>query len=200
MLALLNAKGDMLVADLKGTIAPVTIHHHQAEFPVLSADGRSLATYTFNRRGMDVWDATNGNHMHSLPTESPILAANFSPDNKWLALDSNRALTFYHVRSPSKSHQLVWDDAEGVSMAHGGMLFTANGELLAVHRGGYEVRLVRASDGQLLAILPTEAPYAHYSFSNDGRHLATIGPDLTIQLWDLSLIRKRLQELGLDWQ
>ncbi len=128
-LALLNAKGDMLVADLQGMIAPVTINHHQAEFPLISADGRSLTTYTFNRRGIEVWDATNGNHLHSLPTESPVLAANFSPDNKWLAVDTNRELTFYNMGSWSKSHQLVWDDAEGVSMSHGGMLFTADGEL-----------------------------------------------------------------------
>ncbi len=198
-LALLNAKGDMLVADLQGTIAPVTIHDHQAELAAISADGRSLATYTFNRRGIEVWDATNGNHLHSLPTESPVLAANFNSDNKWLAVDTNRELTFYNTGSWSESHQLVWNDAEGVTMSHGGMLFTADGKLLAVHRGGYEVRLIRAADGQLLGVLPTEAPYAHYSFSSDGCHLATIGPDLTIQLWDLSLIRKRLQELGLDW-
>jgi WD40 repeat protein len=200
ILALANVKGDVLVADLHGKIAPVTINHHQAEIPVISADGRRLATFTFNQRGMEVWDATNGKHVHSLATESPVLAANFRPDNKWLAVDGDSALTFYKAGSWSKNHQLTWDDVAGVSLSHGGMLFTADGELLAVHRGGYEVRLVRAADGRLLATLTTEAPYAHYSFSHDGRHLATIGPDLTIQLWDLALIRERLKELGLDWQ
>jgi WD40 repeat protein len=199
-LALLSGMGDARVVDLNGLRAPVDIHHHLTERAACSPAGKWLATSASGARGIELWDAKTGKHAVSLVTESPVYAASFSPDGKWLAVDTARELIFFSSGSWSIGHRREWDNLEGLSTSRGGFSFSADGELLAVHRAGFEIRLIRAADGRVIATFPTNSPHPHLAFSPDGRYLVTIGPNFIIQRWDLALIRQYLRELGLDWR
>jgi WD40 repeat protein len=199
-LALLNGKGEARILDFSGSLPPVAIHHHLIEIGTISPTGKWFATCASGARGIELWDATTGKHARSLATESPVYGASFSPDDRWLAVDTASELVLFRNGSWSVGHRLVWDALEDQSTPRGGLSFSVDGALLAVHRAGYEIRLIRAIDGRVIATLPTEAPHAYVSFSPDGRYLTTIGPGLTIQRWDLALVRKQLRELGLDWR
>jgi hypothetical protein len=61
------------------------------------------------------------------------------------------------------------------------------------------VRLVEVENGRVLAALepPEPATIGSMSFSSDGRHIAVTRSDRQVHLWDLALIRRELDELGL---
>ncbi len=74
------------------------------------------------------------------------------------------------------------------------------GRIVATH--GYEpavVRLVELETGRTIALFesPDESNLYGLVFSPDGRFLATSHTDQRVDLWDLSSIRGRLEELNL---
>ena len=101
---------------------------------------------------------------------------------------------FYHTGSwhPGPVVGGKWLTKSDVAFSH-------DGRLLAVDDGA--PMLVDVATGRVLARL--EAPdfqsINHFSFSPDDSKLAVATKQHTIYVWDLRAIRRRLAELGLDW-
>jgi hypothetical protein len=77
------------------------------------------------------------------------------------------------------------------------MSFTASGELLAVSRPGYEIKLIDWTQKAPFAVLPADVPHAAARLSPDGKRLVCTGAQLTLQVWDLEAIKAQLGVIGL---
>jgi len=119
----------------------------------------------------------------------------FSPDGKWLVMGTYAEYRFWEVGSWQRKHALPRANA---ARSIGWIAFASDSKMLAVLHGVSDVQLVDPTTGREFARLPgTGSPYC---FSSDGSQLVTHGGrEGAIQVWDLRLIRKQLQELDLDW-
>ena len=131
--------------------------------------------------------------------EKRVHSAVFSPDGKRFVVDTRTELVFFNIGSWDISHRTRWERHGVASNYRIGLSFTTDGGLLAVSRPTYEIKLVDPATGRVLATLPSDVPAANVCFPGGGDHLLCSGTDLTVQAWDLALVRKQLAAVGLDW-
>jgi serine/threonine protein kinase/WD40 repeat protein len=172
----------VLIADVAGF----------ADF-ALSPDGKWAATGTNRGEGAAVWDAHSGKLVRHLTTDASTNVC-FSPDGKWLVTSSG-GIVFWEVGS--------WKSRLKLNGRYGA-LFSPDGKLLATTTGwlgGEGLTLLDPVNGRPLATLtgPDPLPIRCAAFSPDGTQLAVYAGFDTIQLWDLRAVRRRLAEMGLDW-
>jgi hypothetical protein len=134
-----------------------------------------------------------GKHITDLAVESEARGS-FSPDSRWLATSAhNRGIQLWRVGD--------WQPGLQFDMARGACWNPAN-SLLAVTETLGVIRLIDPENGRKLVELtgPRAAWYSPACFSADGaRLIATAGDRTGLVVWDLRLIRRQLQELGMDW-
>jgi WD40 repeat protein len=72
--------------------------------------------------------------------------------------------------------------------------------MLAIARSAWTVQLIDAATGEEIVTLSAPDPQHINSlcFSPDAGHLAAATNNHTIQLWDLRLVRRQLEELNFD--
>jgi len=199
-LAVVNGQERACVLQLDGLGNEPVIQDNRCDVTSLSPDGRWLATFGNSAGGgVRIWNVHTAAIVATLVSGQKALSAEFSPDGQWLVIDSLSELAFYQVGSWVLHHRQSWKKAVGVPSWSSRLAFAGDGRFLAASRPGYEIKLVRTADGQLLATLPSESPHAWVCLSQDGRWLACAGPDLTIQLWDLASLRRHLERLSLNW-
>ncbi len=188
------ARGRSVVLDWQDPARKVWLGQHPGIRAIaLSPDGRWVATGTWQPTIIKVWDSATGELACDIPTAGAFEAA-FSPDGGWLAVNSPVGTHLYHTGSwhPGPVVGGKWQNKSDVAFSH-------DGRLLAVDDGA--PMLVDVATGRVLARL--EAPdfqsINHFSFSPDDSKLAVATKQHTIYVWDLRAIRRRLAELGLDW-
>jgi tetratricopeptide (TPR) repeat protein len=122
----------------------------------------------------------------------------FSPDGKWLVTAPGQ--------KPEYVFWLVGSWTPGFKLPHetgyAPLALSPDASLVAFTFNWWEgVRLVDYASGRPLATLTTPYPVCVVSLaiSRDGRHLAVGTAHAMIQLWDLRAIRRKLSEIGLDW-
>jgi serine/threonine protein kinase/WD40 repeat protein/tetratricopeptide (TPR) repeat protein len=164
----------------------------------VSPDGRWVATCSWwqdpNHRSKSVriWEAESGRHIIDLPVEGSSYAR-FSPDGRWLAT---------HAWEDSGCR--LWEVGSwraGVRLG-GYFCWNTDGRLLAVQDLLSVIRLVEPQSGKEIFRLtgPEATWYSTACLTRDGaRLIATVLDYSVILVWDLRLIRKELQELGMDW-
>src|SRR5262249_38891910 len=83
----------------------------------------------------------------------------------------------------------------------GGCAFAADSAIAAASLSSSVVGLFDVSTGRLLARLePPEGDVVRWlCFSPDGHQLVAASEGGEVHVWDLRLIRARLEEIGLDW-
>ena len=163
----------------------------------LSADGRWLATFGQTGGGIYIRDTETGRTERRLLESTTVRSAAFSPNREWLIVETGDRLVFYTVGQWTESHATDWDNDAVPQRADIGMSFTADGGLLAVPRSAFQIKLVRPADGRVLATLPTEVVHAPAALDPTGTRFACCGADNCVQVWDLALVRRQLNELGL---
>ena len=162
----------------------------------ISSNRKWIATGSWNREGVSVWDAQKGILERKLSTGiSPIVA--FSPDNRWLLAGTGREYKLWQVGSWTEGPTF----ARPGEMAVSGAAFSKEGTILAVAHSSGSVKLLKTSNWKELATLelPELLGISKFCFSPDATMLAVARSTRSLQVWDLRLIRKQLATMGLDW-
>jgi serine/threonine protein kinase/WD40 repeat protein len=172
--------------------------HGHVDDLAFSPDGRWAATGTWafplSERHVKVWGAASGSPVLQLDLGNARVA--FSPDGRWLGVGGAGRYRFYHTGT--------W--APGAAVEHGEeegrmpLVFHPRSRVAAVtSKTRRAARLVEVETGAVLASLepPESAGINALSFSPDGRHLAVSQADHRVQIWDLAVIRRALEDRGL---
>jgi serine/threonine protein kinase/WD40 repeat protein len=164
-------------------------------FCAVSPDGTWVATCSWHSdlrsKSVRIWKIDKGTHQHvlDLPLEGES-RARFSPDGRWLATQTPGGTRLWEVGT--------WRAGQHFNSS---FCWNTDGRLLAVHEFSV-IRLVEPESGKEIIRLtgPDACWYTTVCMTRDGaRVLAqTTGHD-AVYVWELRLIRKGLQELGMDW-
>jgi WD40 repeat protein/tetratricopeptide (TPR) repeat protein len=194
--------------DAKGRIVALSDHDYafvatpEREFAVgpladcrsvaLSPDGRWLATGSHGQNGAQIWQVSDATLVAHLPIEG-LVGVVFSPDGKWLMTTASPC-RLWAVGS--------WREPREIGRT--GLCFSPDGRLLVVRDFSNVLHLVETETGRTLARLesPDLCVAQWATFSPDGSRLVLTtndGPVPSVHVWDLRAIRRRLAEIGLDW-
>jgi serine/threonine protein kinase/WD40 repeat protein len=187
--------------------------HQGASSVAISPDGRWAAT-TGGRDGspdgrmLKVWDAATGRLVLRLPVGTAKVA--FSPDGQWLGIGAVRwpaavgESRYRFFRTGSWAPGPEFD--HGLETGLAPLAYHPRGRIAAIRdsyrswtQGRSRLRLVDLETGGVLAALesPEDANTYEVKFSPDGRFLAAVQTDYRVDVWDLSRLRRRLEELDL---
>jgi WD40 repeat protein len=163
----------------------------------VSSDGQWFATGSWANGGATVWKLPEGTPVVKLVEGS--CAVSFSPDGKWLATTSQGTTRLWEVGT--------WLEGRRID---GDFRYASEDGRLAVFRdSSRNALLVELQSGLILARF--ESPDQHQVgdanqlgdaiLSPDGSSLAVLSADSPpcVHVWDLRAIRRRLAEMGLDW-
>jgi eukaryotic-like serine/threonine-protein kinase len=176
--------------------------HTDVRFVAVSPNGQWVATGRFGYPGgAKVWDARTGKLQVDLPVGSYCRVV-FSPDGKRLLTDAGGA-------SPHSGQIRVWEVGTWaevqlkVTVRGTVPAFSPDGKLLAVETGEGIARLLDPNTGAEYARLedPSKHRAYHLSFSPDSTQLVSATCDgHCLHIWDVRTLRRRLAEMGLDWE
>ena len=155
----------------------------------VSPDGQWLATSSHSLDHVRLWHLPEGARATELPSAS---GAYFSPDGRWL-ITSETSCRQWEVGS--------WREVRQIECRM--LCYSPDGRLLVVEDTSKLLRLVELESGRILARL--ESPDQHNAswatFSPDGSRLVVTSNDPPCaHVWNLRAIRRRLGEMGLDWE
>ncbi len=199
-MAVTTLGGCVLVFPLDRPAEVVSLDHLGANVVVLSGDGRWAATAKegLPKAVVKLWDAKQGRFLRDLPMDSIMVTLAFSPDSGWLGLGNGREYRFLKTGS--------WEPGLVIPMEHrsnlfGPIAFAPDGTHFAIAMNNKTIRLLDARGGRELATLDNGNPaiVLTMEFSRDGRRLAVARWGHSVQVWDLPEVRRRLADMGLDW-
>jgi serine/threonine protein kinase/WD40 repeat protein len=161
-----------------------------------TTDLRWLAAGTWGGTGVKVWNVPKRRLECELPFPGSARVA-FSPDSKLLAASGTK-YEVWQAGSWRRLYEVRKPDSEN---APGAMLFSPDNRWLAVIERGHEIVLLEAATGIELARLrsPQQTGITALCFSADASKLLALQTDQSLQIWDLSVMRRELAALGLDW-
>jgi WD40 repeat protein len=199
-LAVMTPDDRILLFRLGKPAEVVELRHPGSNAIVLSGDGRWAATVKEGRPRAEVklWKAERGSYLQDLTVASNMVTLAFSPDGQWLAVGNGREYRFLKTGS--------WEPGLIIPMEHrtnlfGPIAFAPDGTYFAIAMNNRTIRLVDAREGRELATLDNGNPaiVLTMEFSRDGRRLAVARWGHSVQVWDLPEVRRRLAEMGLNW-
>ena len=164
----------------------------------VSADGRWAATTDMGptpSRQLKVWETATGR----LLAQVPVLRyahVTFSPDGRWLGVGNATGYRFLRAGSwtPGATIDLGVDTGSGVLAFHPSSRIAA-----ILESNASTVRLVEVETGRALASLDAadRSVTSSVVFSPDGRFVAAAKSDIRVDVWDLTKIRRGLEEMNL---
>jgi serine/threonine protein kinase/WD40 repeat protein len=171
----------------------------------LSPDGHWAAAGYWDAAGARrskvwIWSADDGRAARQFATgnSEPL----FSPDGRWFLLPSDKDYRLFAVNG----HPTNWTEVRRFerlanTFQSGWAAFSDDSATMAIQADERIIRLLNTFTGEELARLnPVPRAYrtTHFAFSRSGRWLAAHS-SVGLHLWDLTLVRRRLAEMNLDW-
>jgi WD40 repeat protein len=174
----------------------------------LSPTGRWAAGGNWRfTEGARVWDLTSGKTApvwQLRNTEAGSCRVAFSPDGQWLVTSEQDRYRFWRIGTWAPGLVIPRDRVEP---SPGPLTFSSDGRMLAIARSGWTVQVIElATEGETGALsarglgifsAPDLQMINSLCFSPDAGQLAVATNNHTIQLWDLRLIRRQLEEMNL---
>ncbi len=167
----------------------------------ISPDGKWAATAGWEggpgHEQVKVWDTATGLITKVIPGLSCVA---FSPDGQWMGIDDLTCYRFFRIGTWAPVSKVDYEVHKTPSQGTMRIAFHPVGNIAAVLAADRTtVLLVDVQSGHELAAIdgPSESQVHRLVFSPDGRFLAVTRNSQKVDLWDLSLIRVRLQEMGL---
>jgi eukaryotic-like serine/threonine-protein kinase len=174
------------------------VPHGDVADMALSPDGRWAATTGWGlspaSRELIVWEVATPKPVMRLTVGNARVA--FSPAGLWLGVGGENRYRFFRTGSWAAGPQFELVGAGGRMR----LAFHPSGRIAAIiDVAPATVRLVDLDKGSIVATLeaPNQSDAYGLVFSPDGRYLAVPRSDQRIDLWDLSLVRRRLAHLDL---
>ena len=200
-LVLVNRKaGAVKIASANGAEARTFSKHPNVMFTALSSDRKWLATQGSGRgesakMGARVWSLGEEALAHEF-AGGPLGAVTFSADGRWFA---SSGMEQFHLVPVGQ-----WDSPirlpEGIGKAGALVSFAADGELVAITTDDktYLFHPATGAERGLIGSPGGDPSTARARLSPDGRKLAVMRDDGSIELWDLAKLREELAALGID--
>ncbi|MEZ5329238.1 MAG: hypothetical protein R3F19_29670 [Verrucomicrobiales bacterium] len=164
----------------------------------LSSDGRWLASMSWQGAGLRVWDLRDPSAFIDLLSQEPSVNAAFSPDSRMLVMSTGSQYLAVAVGN----WKSVWCiPREGAGTLPGRMAFSPDGRILAVNHDRDIVRLLDPGSGDHYCELrpPRTGTVTAIAFAPDGIRLAVATERRDVHLWNLQVLRSRLEEMELNW-
>ena len=200
-LVLVNRKQSTITfADGDGRVLRTFNKHPNAMFTALSPDRKWLATQGSGRGesakiGARVWSLGDETLAHEF-AGGPLGAVTFSADGRWFA---SSGLERFHLVPVGK-----WDSPirlpENVGKAGALVSFAADGELVAITTDDktYLFHPATGAERGLIGSPSGDPSTARAQLSPDGRKLAVMRDDGSLELWDLAKLRDELAALRIE--
>jgi WD40 repeat protein/mono/diheme cytochrome c family protein len=178
-------------------------HQDSVYAAVLSPDGRSIATASYDQQIM-LWDAADGKQVRTFAGHNDaVFDLAFRPDGKILASASgDRTVKLWDVASGSRLDTLGQPLKEVYCV-----VFSPDGKRLAA--GGVDNRIrvwqisAEAKENTnpiVYSQFAHEGAVAKVVYSADGKLIASAGEDRTVKLWDAETLKEQRElEKQSDW-
>jgi hypothetical protein len=178
--------------------------HPWGEVRALSQDGRWAASCGWHSDGVRLWDVGTGQVVHEWVVgkqQGPGIGATnvfFTPDSRALIICQGDDFSFWDVGTLQLIRRLPRD----IALSSGHVAFSRDGRLMALEMAPGVIHLKEVAGGRTVATF--EDPHGDRAswqgFTPDGTQLVVVSNHATaVHVWDLRAIRKRLKEMGLDW-
>jgi WD40 repeat protein len=174
--------------------------HADARYVAVSPDGQLVVSGGFGSGGAKVWDVQTRELKKDLLVGS-FCYVDFSPDGKRLVTAAGGVSPLYgQIRMWEVG---TWAEVPFKEPLHGtAPAFSPDGKLLVVETGAGVARLLDPKTGKEYARLedPSQHRAVHFTFSPDSAQLVcATGDGHCLHIWDLRAMRRRLADMGLDW-
>jgi len=141
-----------------------------------SNDGRFVAAASYEDEGIKIWDLSSGQAVRALAPQLPVTALAASPDGKWLAVGSEKAMWLWDLPTHKRQRNL-WNGSVNQ------MVFSTDGRFLAANAGSQ-------FPGETLKVWDTKAwtiagdfkfpqkgtPFSSFAFMLGDSPLKSLGP------------------------
>ena len=197
-----DARQGSLLLDLERPWRRTWLKPHAGVYDVaISPDGKWAATAGWEggpgHEQVKVWDTATGLIAKVMPGLSCVA---FSPDGQWLGIDDRTSYRFFRIGTWAPVSKVDYAVDKTPSQGAMRIAFHPGSNIAAVLAADRTtVLLVDVPSGHELTAIdgPSESQVHRLVFSPDGRFLAVTRNSQKVDLWDLSLIRLRLEEMGL---
>jgi WD40 repeat protein len=201
------ANKQTIVMDAKTPGKPVELEGLERHRDIaLSPTGRWAAVGNWRyTEGAWVWDLTSSTtrpiwQLRNIDPGTGSCRVAFSPVGQWLVTCEQDKYRFWQVGSWTPGLVISRDRLEPTP---GPLAFSRDGRMLAIARSAWTVQLlelIEPATAREIATLAAPDPQIINSlcFSPDAGQLAVATNNHTIQLWDLRLIQRQLEELNFD--